>query len=156
MTLEEILNIEQFIHEYEKFTVNLYFTSGWIFNNRNRILKECGLTLQQVNILHILHKCYPNPVTVNFLISRMMDKNSNASRIVDKIVAKGFAERVQSKTDRRAVDVLITQRGLDKYNNEVTPIVDEFYEKFRQSVSEPEIRELNRLLDKVRKMEFYT
>jgi DNA-binding MarR family transcriptional regulator len=86
----------------------------------------------------------------------MMDKNSNASRIVDKLVAKGFAERVQSKTDRRAVDVLITSKGMDKITVEVQPIVEEFYIKFEKSISEPEIKELNRLLDNVRNMEFYT
>lgn len=156
MTLEEALDIEKFESEYEKCTVNIYFTSSWIFSSRNRILKECGLTVQQCNILGILSKCYPNPVTVNFLISKMMDKSSNASRIVDKIVAKGYAERVKSKTDGRAVDILITQKGLDKMKNEVSPIVIEYYTKFQQGVSEKEVRELNRLLDKVRNMEFYT
>ncbi len=155
MTLEENLNVEKFANEYEKFTVNLYFTSSWVFNSRNKVLKECGLTLQQCNILHILNKCYPAPVTVNFLISRMLDKSSNASRIVDKLVAKGFAERVQSKQDKRAVDVMITKKGLDKMNIEVEPIVNQYYDNFKRSVSENEMKQMNALLDKVRNMEFY-
>ena len=155
MTLEENLNIEKFESEYEKFTVNLYFTSSWVFNSRNKILKECGLTLQQCNILHILHKCYPSPVTVNFLISRMLDKSSNASRIVDKLVAKGLAERIQSKQDKRAVDVMLTKKGLDKMNAEVGPIVNQYYNNFKKNIGEQEIKQMNQLLDKIRNMEFY-
>lgn len=156
MTLEEALNTEKFESEYEKCTVNIYFTASWIFSTRNRIMKDCGLTVQQCNILTILARSYPNPVTVNFLISQMMDKSSNASRIVDKIVDKGYAERVKSKIDRRAVDVLISRKGLDKMKDEVAPIHTEYFNKFQQSVSEGEVKELNRLLDKVRNMEFYT
>lgn len=155
MTLEKLLNVENFVDEYEKCTTNIYFTSSWIFSTRNRVMKECGLTVQQCNILRILSQHYPNPVTVNFLISRMMDKNSNASRIVDKLVSKNYAERVQSKTDRRAVDVVLTKIGKEKMTQEVEPIIREYFEKFKKSIPEPEVKELNRLLDKVRNMEFY-
>jgi DNA-binding MarR family transcriptional regulator len=155
MTLEEILNIDKFDSEYQKCIVNIYFTSSWIFTGRNRIMKECGLTVQQCNLLSILYKCHPHPTTVNFLISRMMDKNSNASRIIDKLVSKGLAARVQSKSDRRAVDVLITNKGIDKMKNEVQPIIDEFYNKFQKSVKESDVKQLNVLLDFVRNMEFY-
>ena len=77
------------------------------------IFKPFDLTLQQYNVLRILRGQYPNPITVIAIIERMLDKMSNASRLVDKLLAKDLVIRRLCPHDRRAVDVIITEKGLE-------------------------------------------
>ncbi|MGV3540683.1 MAG: MarR family winged helix-turn-helix transcriptional regulator, partial [Rufibacter sp.] len=79
---------------------------------QSAVFKTFGITLPQYNILRILRGQHPKPATVNLLIERMLDKTSNASRIVDKLEAKQLVTRTQCPTDRRTVDILITEKGL--------------------------------------------
>jgi DNA-binding MarR family transcriptional regulator len=112
------------------------------------VLKKYGLTLPQYNILRILRGQHPNPATVNLLIDRMLDKTSNASRIVDKLVAKKLVTRCQGPTDRRTVDILITEAGLT-----ILKQIDDaegVRMKSLENLSEAEAEELCRLLDKIR------
>jgi DNA-binding MarR family transcriptional regulator len=104
--------------------------------------------LPQYNILRILRGQYPKPATVNLLIERMLDKTSNASRIVDKLVAKGLVSRTQCEHDRRTVDVLITQAGLDLLERIAADTKDSFFGL--QHLTEAEAETFNQLLDKIR------
>jgi len=97
---------------YHRVMVNLMYTSNWIADSQMRVLKPFGLTLQQYNVLRILRGQYPNPVKVSDITERMLDKMSNASRLVDKLVAKQLVLRTECPSDRRAVDVVITDRGM--------------------------------------------
>lgn len=92
--------------------VNLMFTSNWVADSQMQVLKPFGLTLQQYNVLRILRGQYPAPVKVSDITERMLDKMSNASRLVDKLVAKKLVVRTECPSDRRAVDVVITDQGL--------------------------------------------
>ncbi len=76
------------------------------------MLKPFKITTQQYNVLRILRGQHPNPASINLIIERMLDKMSNASRIVDKLVAKKLADRKVCPEDRRMVDVLITDKGI--------------------------------------------
>ena len=91
---------------------------------------------------------HPKPATVNLLIDRMLDKSSNASRIVDKLEQKGLVKRSQCSKDRRAVDVYISDAGL-KLLEEMDVKMDE-WEKSHNNLSEREAATLNVLLDKIR------
>jgi len=71
------------------------------------------LTIQQYNVLRILRGQFPNPIKVSDITERMLDKMSNASRLVDKLVAKKLVLRTECPSDRRAVDVVITEKGLE-------------------------------------------
>ncbi|MEM9339815.1 MAG: MarR family transcriptional regulator [Bacteroidota bacterium] len=106
------------------------------------------LTIPQFNILRILRGQYPKACTVNLLIERMLDKSSNASRIVDKLEEKGLVVRKKCQNDRRAVDVLISQEGLDLLGK-IDVEMSHWEAKIRK-LSEHESEELNRLLDKFR------
>jgi DNA-binding MarR family transcriptional regulator len=99
-------------------------------------------------VLRILRGQHPKPATVNLLMERMLDKTSNVSRIMDKLEVKGLATRKQCSNDRRSVDILITDAGL-----ELLKKMDVAMEKQQiglQNLTEEETKELNRLLDKIR------
>ena len=109
---EDLKQGKEYENPYEKLIVNIMFTNSWLMDQQNQIFKPFGLTAPQYNVLRILRGQYPEPCTVNTLIERMIDRMSNASRIVDRLEIKGMVERTVCKTDKRAKDVLITERGL--------------------------------------------
>ena len=112
MKLEEAIQQTKFISEHQKVHLNILFSASWLSQRSIAILKPYGLTWQQFNVLRILRGRHPEPATVKLLTERMIDKMSNASRLVDKLLAKGLVVRVTSKEDRRRVDVSITDSGL--------------------------------------------
>jgi DNA-binding MarR family transcriptional regulator len=149
MELEKEIMADNFRNDYHKAVVNLKYTGNWISMKTNNILKPFGISNQQYNILRILRGQHPKPATVNMLIERMLDKSSNASRIVDKLVGKGLANRVPSVNDRRAVDVFITKKGLQILESLDSDIVH-VEEGIGKNLNREETFELNRLLDKLR------
>lgn len=113
MKLEEEISSHKFISNYHRAIVNILYTYGWLTNLLKQRLDNHDITLQQYNILRILRGQFPNPATVNLLRERMLDKMSDASRIVDRLYKKGLLSRSTNEKDRRAVDILITKKGLD-------------------------------------------
>jgi DNA-binding MarR family transcriptional regulator len=128
MGLEEDIKQRKFKSQFQKAGINLAFTYSFMVNRNMRMMKKYGLTLPQFNILRILRGQYPKSTTVNDLIDRMLDKSSNASRIVEKLRAKKLVERKVSELDRRAVDVSITQSGLNLLTL-IDKVEQEFYHK---------------------------
>lgn len=106
------------------------------------------ITLQQFNILRILRGQYPAPATNGLLKQRMLDKTPDVSRIVDRLVAKGLVSKKPSTVDRRAVDVLITPRGLDTLAELEGHML--MMDVLQKNISEAECETLNNLLDKLR------
>src|SRR5688572_20535772 len=102
MKLEEEIRQGKFKSEHHKAVLNIIYTAGWLNGIHTRILKKYGISPQQFNILRILRGQHPKPATINLLIERMLDKMSNASRLVDKLKVKGLVERRQCDQDRRA------------------------------------------------------
>lgn len=148
MKLEEEIQQTAFSNEYHKLIVNLIYTGNWVSLRGSEMLKPFNITSQQFNVLRILRGQYPKPATVNLIIERMLDKMSNASRIVDKLVAKKLAERKACPNDRRCVDVIITEKGM-KLLEKTDKITNEWENHFK-NLNLKESKELNRLLDKLR------
>jgi DNA-binding MarR family transcriptional regulator len=148
MRIEDEIKQKKFKSEYQKILINLLFTGSWISLRESKILKPFGLTLQQYNILRILKGQYPNPATVNLLIERMLDKMSNASRIVDRLVNKKLITRKACPKDRRSVDVLIKAEGIELLRKIEEMQIEEQNEI--NSLTDSEMKTLNRLLDKLR------
>lgn len=145
---KEIRQTAPFISEFHKMAVNILFTASWLDRRHTENLKPFGLTPQQFNILRILRGSHPDPVTINTLIERMIDKSSNASRLVDRLEKKGFVSRCVNKSDKRSVNVMITNEGLG-----VLKKIDEsprVLEQWLHTITEEEAKTLNRLLDKLR------
>jgi len=102
----------KFEDNYQKAVINISYTEGWLRNTFNCHFERHNLTQQQFNILRILRGQYPKPATVNLLKERMIDKMSDASRIVDRLVQKEMITRCTNNKDRRAVDIRISEKGL--------------------------------------------
>ncbi len=148
MTLEEEIKQNKFKNNHIKAGVNILFTASYITNYQSKIFRKFGLTAPQFNVLRILRGQLPNPATINLIIERMLDKSSNASRIVEKLRIKNQIERIQCPEDRRAVNVKITDQGL-----EVLKKLDELEADFfggLNKLNEEELNILNNLLNKTR------
>ncbi|WP_337041276.1 MarR family winged helix-turn-helix transcriptional regulator [Emticicia sp. 17c] len=149
MSIEkDIKQQKPFKSPFQKLVVNILYTNNWMNNDHHNILKPYGLTAQQYNVLRILRGQYPNPITVNGIIERMLDKMSNASRLVDKLLVKNLVTRCDNKDDRRACDVKITTKGLDVLKE--IDVMQEQWESSFSSLTPEEAETLSNLLDKLR------
>ena len=147
MKLEEEIAQQKFAGEQQKAMINLLFTYHWAVSKMKSDFKPYDITMQQINILRILRGQMPNPCTVNILKERMLDKMCDASRMVDRLLQKGFIERCVNKKDRRAVDIKISTEGLAllaKFDAMADP------NKLFSALTDLEAKTLNQLLDKVR------
>lgn len=113
MEIGKEINSQKFENNLQKSVVNLIYTYGWITNLLGQKLNKYDITLQQYNVMRILRGQHPKPATINLIKMRMLDKMSDASRIVDRLVQKELVDRSINTNDRRAVDIMITKKGLD-------------------------------------------
>ena len=145
---EEIKQQKKFSSEYEKAAVNVMFTSGWLYNLNAARFKKHDITPEQYNVLRILRGAYPKPMMLGDVTCRMLDKSSNATRLVEKLRIKGYVVRELCPTNRRQVDITITEKGLSlltRLDNEA----DEWQNNLK-GITKAEAQELNRILDKLR------
>lgn len=148
MKLEEEIVQKKFRNEAHKLSVNIIYTYNWLQTLQAGMMKKHGITGQQFNILRILRGQHPQPASIKLLKERMLDKMSDASRIVEKLRLKGLVERFTCEEDRRACDVFITDKGLqllaqvDAENDQA--------DKTLSHLTETEQQQLNTLLDKLR------
>lgn len=147
MELEKEIAQKVFKSEQQKAMINLIFTYHWANNLMRQDFINYDITPQQFNILRILRGQFPNPSTINLLKERMLDKMCDASRMVDRLKQKDLIERCISKKDRRSVDIVISQKGLDLLSK-IDKELDENKHMERLSIEEAKI--LNSLLDKLR------
>jgi DNA-binding MarR family transcriptional regulator len=148
MSLEEEIKQEKFSSEYEKVAVNLLYTGSWLYNVNAIRLKKFSITPEQYNVLRILRGSSPNPMMLADITTRMLDKNSNATRLVEKLRLKGLVKRELCENNRRQVDIIITEKGLS-----ILKKIDNAAEEWKatlKNLTRSEASELNRLLDKLR------
>lgn len=150
MKIEEEINQKKpFKDNYQKLGVNILFTASWLSKKQTAVLKPLGLTIQQFNILRILRGMKGEPATVKLLTKRMIDKMSNASRLVEKLVKKEYVKRLECKEDRRRVDIFITDKGLDMLT-EASGAIEKTMTIEMKEISEEEAALISDLLDKMR------
>lgn len=148
MGLEQDLRQERFDNVYEKMVVNILFTGSWLSNLNASRLKPFGLTPEQYNVLRILRGSHPKPMMLADITSRMIDRNSNATRLVEKLKSKGFVNREICETNRRQVDISITESGLNVLAK-IDEGLDQWLENLK-TIPQSEVEELNSVLDKLR------
>ena len=148
MRLEEAIQQKRaFRNEYHKVMVNLLYSNNWLEEKSRDFLKQQNISLQQYNILRILRGS-GKPLSTMQIRERMLDRMSDTSRIIDRMVLKEIVQNKPNGSDKRLVDITITTKGLqvleelDKRNNELEAIVS--------SLSANEAKMLNDLLDKMR------
>lgn len=148
MKIEDEIQTRKFRNERHKATINVVFTSNWITGILEKRASTQQITLQQFNVLRILRGRYPEPATNNMLKERMLDKMPDVSRIIDRLVTKELVSRGKCSQDRRAVDVKITEKGLEALAAlEESMMIMDILEK---NITEAECQLLNGLLDKLR------
>ncbi len=150
MRLEDEIKQTSFQSEGQKAYLNIVFTSGWLTLRQAAAFRPYGVTLPQFNVLRILRGQHPKPATVALLIDRMLDKTSNASRIVDKLEEKKLVTRTVCPGNRRAVDIRITAAGLDLLRQIDDSGVLVAAQTGMSTLSDSEFQQLNYLLDKIR------
>jgi DNA-binding MarR family transcriptional regulator len=148
MGISEDLKQSNFQSEAQKAIVNAIYTGNWIVQKQQELLKPFGLTVQQYNVLRILKGQQGNPMTVLAITERMLDKMSNASRLVDKLLEKKLVLRRECPQDRRAVDILILPAGLDLIK-EVDQVQQDWGKHF-DALGVKRLEEMNQLLDEFR------
>ncbi|MCX8038935.1 MAG: MarR family transcriptional regulator [Candidatus Sumerlaeia bacterium] len=128
--------------------MNILYTHSWLIYRINNVLSKFDLTPQQFNLLRILRGQYPSPASISLIKERMLDKMSDASRLVDRLIQKKLVERKICSQDRRKVDVIITRKGLKLL--EKIDAQNEELDSYLKNLSETEAKKLNHLLDKLR------
>ena len=147
MGIQEDINQSKFRNEHQKAGINIIYTFNWMSEQMKNLFEKHGLTSQQFNILRILRGA-GQPLSTLQIRQRMLDKMSDTSRIVERLIVKGFVRKNISKVDKRLVDVSITDKGkkllakLDNHQDEMDAVLS--------NLSESEAKILNKLLDKVR------
>ena len=113
MKIEEEIKQQKFKTPLQKAVLNLLYTTSWMQGKQKDIFKTFGITLQQFNILRILRGQHPNSTSATEIKSRMLDKNSDVSRLLDRLLAKKVITKRVSSNDKRAADVNLTEEGLE-------------------------------------------
>ena len=149
MKIEDAIKQKKFQNEYQKANINLFYTYAWLQLQIVQTLKPYNISPQQFNILRILRGRHPKPASIRELTDRMLDKASNASRLVDKLLAKELVTKTTCKQDNRRMEVLITENGLDLLKRASTDVENWINDVF-SSLSEEEAQQFNFLLDKIR------
>ena len=146
--IEEEL-VSSFKSEQQKAMLNILFTANWLRNRQVEFFKPFGLSPQQYNILRILRGAQGERRSMQQVKQRMIDRAPNATRLTDKLIAKGLVERERCEEDRRVVYLRIARNGLEllsridrKYANEERSL--------RSWLSDDEARALNEFLDRMR------
>ena len=148
MELEKEINQKKFRSESHKLMVNIIYTFNWLNGQQADFLKPYKITYQQFNVLRILRGQQMQPASIKLIRERMLDKMSDASRVVEKLRMKNLVERHICEHDRRSCQVFITQKGMDLLTE-----IDKNEAQQTDSMialSEPEKQQLNLLLDKLR------
>jgi len=148
MSLEEDVRQEKFQSEHQKAAINILYTGNWLYNINASFLKKFGITPEQFNVLRILRGAHPKTLMLADVTCRMIDKSSNATRLVEKLRQKDLVTREICENNRRQVDISITEKGLallKKIDTQNALWIDAL-----KNLTKVEAAELNRMLDKLR------
>ncbi len=128
-----------------KALLNILYTANWVSNHQNDFFKSFGISPQQYNILRILNGA-DEPLNVQVIKDRMIERAPNATRLMDKLCVKDFIERLPCDHDRRVVKIAITEKG----KNLLKSIPSNFNKELLKNLTESEAEQLSQLLDKMR------
>ncbi len=148
MGISEDIKQKSFESEHQKALINLIYTSNHVIGKMNLFFKSYDITRQQYNVLRILRGQHPHPSSVNLIKERMLDKMSDASRIVKRLLEKGLIERKISFYDRRSVEITISEKGLKLLVNTDKEVRN--FDHLVENLDTNEAKQLNSLLDKLR------
>ncbi|MFK7782326.1 MarR family winged helix-turn-helix transcriptional regulator [Psychroserpens sp.] len=129
--------------------INIFMSNIWVKNDLLSVLKPHDLSLEQFNVLRILRGQKGQPINLQDVQERMVYKMSNTTRLVDKLILKGYVKRNQCKENRRKIEIYITSNGLNILKKLDTKI-DKTEQHITSNLSEIELEQLNKLLIKLK------
>lgn len=147
MKIEDAIKQQKFNNHYQKAVVNLIYTTHWLEDQHQKLLSEFDITGQQFNILRILRGQHPNSISATEVKHRMLDKNSDVSRLLNRLEKKELIVKKTCASDRRATDIFITEKGLE--------LLDKLGSNQHKldhvlNLNDDEVKTLSDLLDKAR------
>ena len=151
MKLEQAIKSSKFRNEVHKAGLNILYTAWWLKTMMSRELKEYGLSHEQYNVLRILKGKHPEQICVKEIACRMIEKNSNVPRIIDRLEAKKLVRRTSSDTDKRETVIVLTQAGLNILQHS-TDRINKLMDK-SIVLDERKASTLNDILEEIRKHE---
>lgn len=146
--LEEALQTNKFPSQKQKASLNVLYTAWWLKSIISKELKAVGITHEQYNVMRILKGKHPEKMCVKDIGNRMIEKNSNVPRIIDRLVAKKYVTRTNSTIDKRETVNTLTASGINLLEN--ATILMEAKLKKVISLSEEEAKQLNNILENYR------
>jgi DNA-binding MarR family transcriptional regulator len=149
MKIEEEIKSTVPLDISKKIILNILYTQNVVTDKMNEILKPFDLSGEQYNVLRILRGQKGNPANMCVIQERMLAKTSNTTRLVDKLLLKELVTRNVCPENRRKIEVLVTQKGLEVLN-QLDPKVKEHENSFSKNLSSEELELLNQLLEKYR------
>jgi DNA-binding MarR family transcriptional regulator len=149
MKIEDVIKTTAMLDNSKRIVLNVLYTQNVITDKFNEILKPYELSSEQYNVLRILRGQKGNPANMCVIQERMLAKTSNTTRLVDKLLLKKLVTRNVCPENRRKIEVLITQKGLDILN-ELDPKVINHEQFFSKNLDSDELEQLNQLLEKYR------
>lgn len=147
--LEDILKTSKTLPLSRKTIINVFLSNTWFKEEMSSVLKPFDLSLEQFNVLRILRGQHGNPLNLQDIQDRMVNKMSNTTRLIDKLLLKGFVERNTCEKNRRKIEIFITDDGL-KTLSVLDPLIDTIEEQMTSNLSHPELEQLNHLLTKLK------
>lgn len=148
MLLENELQQSTFKDDHQKMILNIIYTANWLYSNHTELLKPYDISPEQYNILRILRGQKGQAISAGDIQSRMLNRMSNVSRLIEKLRRKKLVERKENPLDRRAIDVTITNEGLEILN-QTDSLYIEMDKKIKQIVPE-NVELVNSTLDMIR------
>jgi len=146
--LEEELKQRRYVNIHQKAHLNVLFSANWLITQTKEVLKPYDITHQQFNVLKILKGKYPNTCAVHDIKEVMIDRGPDLTRLLNRLIKKGYVTRNVCEENRRKLDIAITEEGI-KLIKEIDPkLKKQFID--HPVISEEEANELNRILDKMR------
>ena len=131
-------------------TIHQIITTGhWVTHQVSLALKEFGITEPQYNVLRALQEAKGEPLTVEEILSKMVQRNSNVTRIVDKLLTKGYVERKECPSNRRKMDITITDLGIKDLRIFEQKVIS-FHQPMMDNLTEEELHQLNHLIKKLK------
>lgn len=149
MKLEDELKMPKFRNPYQKASLNLMFTGEWMMARVDSLLKPYDISSQQFNVLRILRGQQGKPINLFTVQERMLNRMSNATRLVEKLRLKGLVTRELCEQNRRKVEIAITDKGIDLLDS-LDPLMQQLEEDTFKNLSAEEAQHLSDTLDRVR------
>lgn len=149
MNIEDIIKTENQLPASRRLIISLFSTTSWANERISEVLKPFEISLPQFNVLRILRGQKGKPANLSTIQDRMVNKMSNTTRLVDKLITKNLVERIICEKNRRKVEITITSEGLN-FLKKLDVVMDEIESEITQNLNDSEIQQLTQLLNKLR------